>query len=104
MNQDSMIMPTSNRTKQFPIGKKIFARYVDEYNDLQINFIPTYLVEDGESLYIGTKNDMVGSHKGYHPLNLLIGSNQLNAKNLSNIYLKKSGVTDAKGKDNNESN
>jgi hypothetical protein len=47
---------------------------------------------------------MVGSHKGYHPLNLLIGSNQLNAKNLSNIYQKKSGVTDAKGKDNNESN
>jgi hypothetical protein len=78
-----------SKSKNFPIGKKVFARYTDEYNDLQINFIPIYLVEDGEDLYIGTKNDMVGCHKGYFPLHSLIGTNQLNAKYLSNIYKKK---------------
>jgi hypothetical protein len=78
-----------SKSKNFPIGKKIFARYADDYNDLQINFIPIYLVEDGESLYIGTKNDMVGTSKGYFPLHSLIGTNQLNAKYLSNIYKKK---------------
>jgi hypothetical protein len=89
MNQGLMTMPTSNKTNQFTIGKKTFARYADDYNDLQINFIPIYLVEDGESLYIGTKNDMVGTPKGYFPLHSLIGTNQINAKYLSNIYKKK---------------
>jgi hypothetical protein len=46
-------------------------------------------VEDGEDLYIGTKNDMVGTLKGYFPLHSLIGKNQINAKYLSNIYKKK---------------
>ena len=78
-----------SKSKNFPIGKKVFARYTDEYNDLQINFIPIYLVEEGEDLYIGTKNYMVGCHKGYFPLHSLIGTNQLNAKYLSNIYKKK---------------
>ncbi len=84
-----MTMQTSNKTNQFTIGKKTFARYADDYNDLQINFIPIYLVEDNGNLYIGTKNDMVGTSKGYFPLHSLIGTNQLNAKYLSNIYKKK---------------
>ena len=73
----------------FPIGKKIFARYSDDYNDLFINFIPIYLVEDKKNLYIGTKNDMVGTSKGFFPLHSLIGTNQINANHLSNIYKKK---------------
>lgn len=71
------------------IGKKTFARYTDEYNDLQINFIPTYVVEENNSLYIGTKNNMVGTLKGYYQLQELTGKDQLNGKFLSNIYLKK---------------
>jgi hypothetical protein len=73
----------------FQIGKKLYARYTDEYNDLQINFIPMYVVEDKDTLYIGTKNDMVGTHKGYFPLHSLIGTNQINSKHLSNIYTSK---------------
>lgn len=72
-----------------PIGRKIFARYTDEYSDIQINFIPTYVVEENNSLYIGTKNSMVGTPKGYFQLQELTGRDQLNAKFLSNIYLKK---------------
>ena len=83
-----MTMPQS-KTKDLIIGQKTFARYNDDYNDVQINFIPTYLVEDNGNLYIGTKNDMVGTPKGYFPLHSLIGTNQINAKYLTNIYLKK---------------
>lgn len=79
----------TSKTNQFPIGKKIFARYADEYNDLQINFIPSYLVNEGDSLYIGTKNDLVGTFKGYFNLEFLTGKQQINSKYLSNIYLKK---------------
>jgi len=77
------------KSDSFPIGKKIFAKYNDEFADTQINFIPTYLVEEGENLYIGTKNDMVGTPKGYFPMVLLTGMNQLDAKFLSNIFIKK---------------
>ncbi len=83
-----MTMPHS-KINNFPIGKKIFARYNDDFTDTQINFIPIYLVEDGGNLYIGTKNDMVGTLKGYFPLSSLTGTNQLNVKHLSNIYTKK---------------
>ena len=83
-----MTMPHS-KTNSFPIGKKIFARYNDEFTDTQVNFIPTYLVEDNGNLYIGTKNDMIGTSKGYFSLSSLTGTNQLNAKYLSNIYTKK---------------
>jgi hypothetical protein len=76
-------------SKEFPIGKKIFAKYTDEFTDTHINFIPAYLVEEGENLYIGTKNDMIGTQKGYFPLNTLTGTDQLNAKYLSNIFIKK---------------
>jgi hypothetical protein len=50
---------------------------------------PIYLVEDNGDLYIGTKNDMIGTSKGYFSLHSLIGTNQINAKYLSNIYKKK---------------
>lgn len=87
INQNSMIMPQS-KIKDFPIGKKIFARYTDEYNDLQINFIPTYIVNDNELIFIGTKNNMVGTPKGYYQLDELTGKTQLNANHLSNIHIK----------------
>lgn len=73
----------------FPIGKKIFARYNDEYNDLQINFIPTYVLDEGGQIIIGTKNNMVGTFKGYFSLEDLTGKNQINANYLSNVYTKK---------------
>ena len=73
----------------FPIGKKIFARYNDEYNDLQINFIPTYVLDEDGSIIIGTKNNMVGTFKGYFSLEDLTGKNQINANYLSNVYTKK---------------
>ena len=88
MNHDSTTMHHS-KINNFPIGKKIFARYNDEVTDTQINFIPVYLVEDNGNLYIGTKNDMVGTPKGYFPLSSLTGTLQLNVKHLSNIYTKK---------------
>lgn len=75
----------------FPIGKKVFATYKDDLSHTTIDFIPTYIVEDGENLYIGSKNDMVGTPKGYFPLVFLTGTNQLNAKFLSNIFIKKKG-------------
>lgn len=77
------------RIEDFEIGRKTFARYNDEYNDIQINFIPTYVVEENNSLYIGTKNNMVGTSKGYYQLQELTGKDQLNGKYLTNIYLKK---------------
>lgn len=73
----------------FPIGKKIFARYNDEYNDLQINFIPTYVLDGDGQIIIGTKNNMVGTFKGYFSLEELTGKNQINANYLSNVYTKK---------------
>lgn len=73
----------------FPIGKKIFARYNDEYNDLQINFIPTYVLDGDGQIIIGTKNNMVGTFKGYFSLEDLTGKNQINANYLSNVYTKK---------------
>lgn len=80
-------MPPS-KINNFPIGKKIFARYNDEYNDLQINFIPTYVLEDSGSFLVGTKNNMVGTLKGYYQLEQLTGIIQLNSKYLSNIHFK----------------
>ena len=70
------------------IGKRTFTRYSDEYNDLQINFIPIYFIEDQKNLYIGVMNDMVGTQKGSFPLNYLIGTNQINSKYLSKTYKK----------------
>jgi len=87
MNHDSTTMQHS-KTNNFPIGKKVFARFIDEYNDLQINFIPTYVLEDSGSALIGTKNNMVGTLKGYYQLDELTGTLQLNAKYLSNIHFK----------------
>ena len=81
-------MVQSKKT-DFPIGKKIFARYNDEYNDLQINFIPTYVLDGDGQIIIGTKNNMVGTFKGYFSLEELTGKNQINANYLSNVYTKK---------------
>lgn len=88
INHDSTIMAVS-KINNFQVGKKTFARYNDDFTDTQINFIPVYLVEEDGNLYIGTKNDMVGTVKGYFPLSSLTGTTQLNAKYLSNIYTKK---------------
>jgi|SanBayMetagenome_1026888.scaffolds.fasta_scaffold20413_4 hypothetical protein len=77
-----------SKSNQFPIGKKIFARYNDEYNDLQINFLPVYVLEDNGDVMIGTKNNMIGTEKGYFDVSELTGKNQLNAKHLSNIYIR----------------
>jgi hypothetical protein len=77
------------KTNDFPVGKKIFARYADEYNDLQINFIPTYVLNENGIILIGTKNNMVGTPKGYYQLDELTGKNQINANYLSNIHIKK---------------
>lgn len=74
---------------KFPIGKKIFARYSDDYNDISINFIPMYVLEEGEETIIGTKNDMVGTEKGYYHIKQVTGKQQLNSKNLSNIHIRK---------------
>lgn len=77
------------KTNDFPIGKKIFARYNDDYNDLQINFIPTYTLNENGTIFIGTKNNMVGTQKGYYRLDELTGKTQINANYLSNIHIKK---------------
>jgi len=83
-----MIMPTT-KNKELIIGKKTFAHYSDEFSDAQINFIPVYFLnEEGETL-IGTKNNMVGTEKGYFDVIELTGKTQLNKKYLSNIYTKK---------------
>jgi hypothetical protein len=37
---------------------------------------------------IGTKNNMIGTEKGYFDVSELTGKNQLNAKHLSNIYIR----------------
>ena len=81
-------MPQS-KTKDFIIGRKTFARYSDDYCDKSINFIPVYILDDNGEILIGTKNDMVGTDKGYFTLVELTGTQQLNAKYLSNIYIKK---------------
>lgn len=78
-----------SKNKEFVIGRKTFARYSDEYSDSQVNFIPIYILEEGGETFIGTKNDMVGTEKGYFKVVELTGKNQINAKYLSNIYLKK---------------
>lgn len=77
-----------SKTKDFVIGRKTFARYSDEYSDSQINFIPLYVLHEGVETLIGTKNDMVGTEKGYFKVVELTGKDQINAKYLSNIYLK----------------
>ena len=82
-------MQTQFKKTDFPIGKKIFARYIDEYNDLQINFLPTYLLEEDGNILIGTKNNLVGTAKGYFDLSLLTTKPQINSRNLSNIHISK---------------
>lgn len=86
-HQSLTTMQTS-KIKQFPIGKKIFARYLDEYNDVNINFIPVYILQENDQTIIGTKNNMVGTEKGYFDLIQLTGKNELSSKNLSNIYIR----------------
>lgn len=78
----------ASKIKDFPLGKKIFARYLDEYNDMQINFIPVYVLQENDQKIIGTKNNMVGTEKGYFELIQLTGKNELSSKNLSNIYIR----------------
>ena len=90
MYHDSTTMAQFKKT-DFPIGKKIFARYNDEFTDTQVNFIPVYVLDDDGNILIGTKNNMIGTEKGYFDLIALTGKEQLNAKYLSNIYLKKKG-------------
>lgn len=81
-------MPTS-KNKELIIGKKTFARYSDEFSDVQINFIPVYILDEDGEILVGTKNNMVGTEKGYFNLVELTGKTQLNKKYLSNIYTKK---------------
>ena len=78
----------ASKIKDFPLGKKIFARYLDEYNDMQINFIPVYVLQENDQKIIGTKNNMVGTEKGHFELIQLTGKNELSSKNLSNIYIR----------------
>lgn len=78
-----------SKIDDFPIGKKIFARYSDDFNDLQINFIPVYILNESSEILIGTKNNMIGTEKGYFNLFDLTGTEQLSAKYLSNVYVKK---------------
>jgi hypothetical protein len=75
----------------FPIGVKVFAKYDDGISTTNVNFIPTYILEEDDTLIIGTKNDMIGTEKGYFSLISLTGTEQLNSKYLSNVYQKKKG-------------
>ena len=75
----------------FPIGVKVFAKYDDGISTTNVNFIPTYILEKDDTLIIGTKNDMIGTEKGYFSLISLTGTEQLNSKYLSNVYQKKKG-------------
>ena len=54
MNQDLLTMQP-HTSKEFPIGKKIFAKYTDEFTETNINFIPAYIVQEGENLYTLTE-------------------------------------------------
>lgn len=72
------------------VGRKLFATYRDELVDVQISFIPTYVLADVRGiLYIGTKNDMVGTIKGYHDVRYLTGIEQIVSKCLFNIHEKR---------------
>ena len=75
----------------FPIGVKVFAKYDDGISTTNVNFIPTYILEEDDTFIIGTKNDMIGTEKGYFSLISLTGTEQLNSKYLSNVYQKKKG-------------
>lgn len=79
------------KMSDFPIGTKVFAKYDDGITTTSVNFIPMYVLEDGDGFLIGTKNDMIGTEKGYFDLQGLTGTNQLSSKHLSNVYQKKKG-------------
>lgn len=68
------------------IRTKTFARYTDEYNNIQINFIPSYVLNENNTTFIGLKNDLIGTYSGYFPVEQLTGTLQLNMRNLSNIH------------------
>ena len=67
----------------------MFAKYDDGITSTSVNFIPMYILEDGDHFLIGTKNDMIGTEKGYYDLISLTGTSQLHSKHLSNMYHKK---------------
>lgn len=76
------------KTQDFPIGKKIYAKYTDEFNELNINFIPMYVLEESDGKIIGTKNNMVGTESGYFNVTQVTGREQINSKYLSNIHIR----------------
>lgn len=73
-----------------PVGKRVHATYIDDYSKVQISFVPTYVLTDGNDTIIGVMSNTVTSHKGYHPVSTLTGSvvNQINTNNLHHIYTK----------------
>jgi len=77
------------KLKEIPIGKKVFAKYTDDYNDLGIHFIPTYILEEDGQTFIGVKNNSVGTEKGYYDIRWVTGKEQINKNNLTNIHIRK---------------
>lgn len=78
------------KLKEIPIGKKVFAKYTDDYNEMAIHFIPTYIIEENDNTFIGIKNNSVGTEKGYYDITYITGQGyQLNKKHLTNIHIRK---------------
>jgi len=76
------------KIKTIPIGKKVFAKYTDEYNDMAIHFIPEYVIEENGETVIGVKNDSVGTEKGYYNILQVTGKTQINTKYLTNLHIR----------------
>lgn len=74
--------------KEIPIGKKVFAKYTDEYNEIPIHFIPTYILKENGETIIGVKNDSIGTDKGYYNIKSVTGKTQINTKYLTNIHIR----------------
>jgi hypothetical protein len=76
------------KIKRIPIGTKVFAKFTDEYNEMPIHFIPAYVIEDRGEIFIGVKNDSVGTEKGYFNIRQVTGKTQLNTNNLTNLHIR----------------
>lgn len=75
-----------------PVGKRVYATYKDEYNNVKVSFVPTYILDNGkDNLVIGVKNNQVRVSDGsYHMAGMLTGNmaEQIDTKNLFHIYTK----------------
>lgn len=82
-----IIVQSSDKLNLIKLGLRVHALFQLDHVVVQISFVPTYVVNEDSRIFLGVKNDLISSHKGYYPVSMLTGSDQIDIDNLSHIHL-----------------